>query len=318
MIEFHDYHPRASQLREEVLEGLSRRPKSISPKFFYDERGSQLFDRICGLDEYYPTRAETAILEENAGRVAELVGENYTLIEYGSGSSRKIRILLDVLGEGGVYAPIDISREHMVKAATRIAESYPSLRVVAVCADYTRPFSMPDSLAAAGARRVIFFPGSTIGNLSPEQAGEMLRASAELAGPGGAMLLGVDLKKDRATLEAAYNDSEGVTAAFNLNLLHHVNRELEADFDVPAFRHRAFYNEALGRIEMHLVSQAAQTVRLNGAAIEFAEGESIHTENSYKYSIEEMRLMACRAGFRPSEVWTDADGLFSLHYLAVG
>ena len=342
-VEFHDFHPDLGDFREEVLAGLSASPKRIPPKFFYDQRGSRLFEEICELPEYYPTRTETAILRQYAAEIADLIsggsggadginhsirgpngdsepasGSDPILIEYGSGAGRKIRILLDALGGRGVYVPIDISKQHLLASAAEPASAYPRLRVVAICTDYSRPFSLPPDLAAPSRRRVAFFPGSTIGNLDPSEAVAFLKRIVKLVGPGGALVLGVDLKKDPAVLDAAYNDAAGVTAEFNLNLLRRMNRELGSAFDLAAFRHRAFYNEPFGRIEMHLESLRDQTVRLGDHFIDFGQGETIHTENSYKYSIEETHRLAAEAGFRADPSWTDAGQLFSVHYLTVG
>ena len=314
---FFDHHPAVTDFRHEVLTGLGSKPKSLSPKFFYDKRGSELFDRICELDEYYPTRTETRILEENAGEIAALCGEDCELIEYGSGSSRKIRILLDALAGDVTYVAIDISREHLLESATELAERYTELEVIAVCADYTQPFPLPRPGRSRTGNRVVFFPGSTIGNFNPGQAAEFLSTTARQLGRGGSMLIGVDLKKDERILHAAYNDSQGVTAAFNLNLLTRINREIGADFDPSAFHHCAFYNRAEGRIEMHLVSRREQTVVVDGESIPFSGGESIHTENSYKFSIDEFQDLAGNCGFVPVHVWTDSANLFSLHYLTV-
>ena len=316
-ISFQDCYPQVEDFREEALDGLRRTQKTIAPKFFYDHRGSELFETICKLDEYYLTRAEVSILKEHAGQIAELVGQQFLIIEYGSGSSRKIRILLDALGGCGTYIPVDVSRNHLIESATALAETYCDLEVIAVCADYTRPFPLPETRKFPFGGRMVFFPGSTIGNLTPEQAQELLETTARRVGHGGSMLLGVDLKKDKSSLDAAYNDSQGVTADFNLNVLERMNRELGADFDLPKFRHAAFYNERLGRIEMHIESLSSQTVRLDGTSISFTKGETVHTENSYKYSIEEFRQLAKRAGFDPTHVWTDAERLFSLHYLTL-
>jgi dimethylhistidine N-methyltransferase len=316
-VQFYDHHPETDDLEHEVITALGQERKQLSPKFFYDKRGSELFERICRLEEYYPTRTEIAILETNADHIARLAGSNCWLIEYGSGSSRKVRILLDALEGQVAYTAIDISKDHLLEAANELAALYPELEVQAVCADYTRPFPLPRPAHNGHGKRVVFFPGSTIGNLHPAQALEFLRNTAKQVGAGGAMLIGVDLKKDQPTLHAAYNDSEGVTAAFNLNLLTRINRELAADFDLAAFRHAAFYNSELGRIEMHLVSLRDQVVRLNGTRIAFSKGETIHTENSYKYGIEEFRALAARAGFTSANVWTDPGQLFSIHYLTV-
>lgn len=314
-IVFRDHHPRAGDLFEEVLAGLRQEQKQLSPKYFYDKRGSELFEKICELDEYYPTRTEISILEKNSGEIAELLGEDCLLIEYGSGSSRKVRILLDALEGRLTYVAIDISKQHLIESAAELAESYPDLEIIAVCADYTTPFPLPETARNRTGNKVVFFPGSTIGNFSPDQALEFLRTTARQVGEGGSMLIGADLKKDKKILEAAYNDSEQITAAFNLNLLARLNRELGANFDLSGFRHHAAYNEARGRVEMHLVSLRPQVVEFDGARIHFRRGESIHTENSYKFSIEEFQQMAGACGFEPRRVWTDPRNLFSLHYL---
>jgi len=317
-VPFTDLHPRLSDFHAEALEGLSASPKRISPKFFYDKAGSELFDRITGLPEYYPTRTETTILERRADEIAERLGDDCLLIEYGSGSSRKIRVLLDALGSHDVhYVAVDISKDHLIESTAKLAEAYPGLPISAVCADYTQPVELPAETLEGVRRRVVFFPGSTIGNFPPPEAKAFLARTAELAGPGGGLLIGVDLKKDKAVLDAAYDDAEGVTAAFNLNLLRRMNRELGADFDLDAFSHRAFYNPDAGRIEMHLVSLEDQTVQVDGRKIDFAAGETIHTESSYKFSVEEFQRLASACGFEPETVWTDPDGLFSVHYMTV-
>jgi dimethylhistidine N-methyltransferase len=297
-----------------VLAGLSRAPKELPCKFFYDERGSKLFDDICALEEYYPTRTELGVLEANAERIAALIGENCQLVEFGSGSSVKIRILLDALKSVAAYTPVDISREHLIRSSQDLARDFPDIEVIAVCADYTRPFTVPRPRGTPDARRVVFFPGSTIGNFTPDAALDFLAGTAKVSGPGGGLLIGVDLKKDPKILEAAYNDREGVTAAFDLNLLLRINRELGADFDLSSWRHRAHYATATGRVEMHLVSQRRQTVHLDGSSFAFDAGETIHTENSYKYGLDEFRALASRAGFTPVEAWTDPNSLFSVHF----
>ena len=316
-VEFHDFHPELGDFRQEVCAGLSREPKQIPPKFFYDKHGSELFEQICELEEYYPTRTETEILTRRAPDIAARLCPRSRLIEYGSGNSRKVRILLDAMQGRLSYVAIDISKQHLMDSASELAAAYPELEVIAVCADYSKPFPLPKPRRYAVHQSAVFFPGSTIGNFSPEQALEFLRNTAALVGAGGSLLIGVDLKKDPARLDAAYNDARGVTAEFNLNLLTRMNRELDADFDVSAFRHQAFYDAGRGRVEMHLVSLKDQTVGLNGSSIRFREGETIHTENSYKFSIEEFHGLAARASFESMEVWTDPDRLFSLHYLTV-
>jgi len=316
-IEFHDLHPTPADFAAEVLAGLRRRPRYIPPKFFYDARGSQLFDQITALPEYYLTRAEVEVLTANAQEIARRVGTGSLLVEPGGGSCAKVRILLEGL-RPCAYVPMDISREHLRAAAEQVAAEFPWLEVHASCTDFTRAMTLPDSAPEPEGPRVAFFPGSSIGNFDPEGAVGFLAAVAELVGPGGFLLIGADRKKDKAILDAAYDDAAGVTAAFNLNLLERMNRELDADFDLPAWRHRAFYDEAKGRIEMHLVSLRPQTVHVAGEAFAFETGETIHTENSYKYGIEEFQALAARAGFRPDAVWTDSRGLFAVHLLRAG
>ncbi len=313
-VRFYDHHPQPANFYREVVDGLRARPRRVPPKFFYDERGSQLFDRICRTPEYYPTRTEMAILEARAAEIADCVGAGCVLVEPGSGSCEKVRPLLEDL-RPAAYVPVDISGEHLRAAAARVSVAYPWLEVCAACADFTAPLSLPAAVGAG--RRVAFFPGSSIGNFDPGAAVGFLHNLAEMVGPGGGLLIGVDLKKDPALLAAAYNDAEGVTAAFNLNLLARINRELDGDFRPERFRHSAFYNEVQGRIEMHLVSKCDQVVRVDGHRFGFAEGEGIHTECSYKYTVEEFQALGRRAGYTPAAVWTDRQGLFSVHYLQV-
>ena len=313
-IQFLDLAPATDNFRDDVLQGLGRSPKQLSPKYFYDAVGSALFDAICGLTEYYPTRTETALLELHRAQIAAALGSGCALIEFGSGTSRKSRILIDAL-EPAVYVPIDISRETLLAAADRLVFTFPWLRIVAICADYSQPLAIPPLTEFAARRRVIFFPGSTIGNFDPEEAVVFLRNAAAIAGADGGLLIGVDLKKDKAILDAAYDDPQGVTAAFNLNLLARINHELGADFDVRAFRHRAEYVPERGRIEMRLESQRFQSVFVGDAKFVFERGETIHTENSYKYSPDEFRALAARAGFSARQCWVDDRQLFSIHYL---
>jgi dimethylhistidine N-methyltransferase len=324
-IAFHDLHPSPADLRAEVLAGLSRPQRALPPKFFYDQRGSRLFDAITALPEYYLTRAEIGILRDHGAEMAERIGPGRTLIELGSGSSLKIRILLEALGPA-LYIPIDISRQHLLASAHALAECFPTLAILALCADYSAPFDLPTNAADPG-QRAAFFPGSSIGNFEPDAAVALLARVAALLGPGGRLLIGADLIKDPAILHAAYNDAAGVTAAFNLNLLARIDRELDADFNLRGFAHRAFYNPLsehgphgagdLGRIEMHLVSLADQRVRIGDRTFDFRQGETIHTESSYKYSLDGFRALAARAGFIPEQVWTDSQGLFSVHCLMV-
>ncbi|WP_076997397.1 L-histidine N(alpha)-methyltransferase [Variovorax sp. KK3] len=302
-----------SDFGREMFEGLSRSARSISPKFFYDAAGSQLFDRICDLPEYYPTRTEMRILTEHASEIAEVIGPNAEVVEFGAGSLTKVRLLLDAFRSPRRYVPIDISGEHLEAAAQRLRADYPQLAVQPVVADYTMPLVLPARGEGMG-QRVGFFPGSTLGNFSPDEALAFLQLAQRLL-RGGGLLLGVDLVKDPALLHAAYNDSQGVTAAFNLNLLRRANRELGSDFDLEGFTHAAFYNSPLRRIEMHLVSRRAQQVMLDGQRFDFEEGETIHTENSHKFTVDGLRALAVKAGLRPAAVWTDPDRLFSVHWL---
>jgi dimethylhistidine N-methyltransferase len=294
------------------LHGLRQPSKELPCKYFYDDRGAELFEQICELDEYYLTRCELAILERHAPEMAEHIGSGATLIEYGSGSGRKTLLLLDHLDRPAAYVPVDVNPRNLAAFARQLAERYPTLRVAPVCADFTKPFDLPTKDRSS--RRVVYFSGSTIGNFGPTEAVPLLANIVRLVGPGGGLLIAADLRKDRHVLEAAYDDGRGVTAAFNLNLLSHVNRELGADFDLDRFKHRAFFNESEGRIEMHLVSLADQTVRLDGETISFREGETIHTENSYKYTLDGFAALARQAGLRVERVWTDERGLFSVQY----
>ncbi|MEO6959268.1 MAG: L-histidine N(alpha)-methyltransferase [Burkholderiaceae bacterium] len=296
-----------------MLASLRLRPRSLSPKYFYDERGSELFDRICDLPEYYPTRTELALLAAHAGEIAAQMGPRAEIVEFGAGSLRKIRLLLDVMDKPLRYVPIDISGAYLSASAAQLQRDYASLSVLPIMADYTAGFHLP-AREPGGGRRVGFFPGSTIGNLHPADALKFLHQAARSL-RGGALLIGVDLIKAPAVLHAAYNDSQGITAAFNLNLLARANRELDADFDLSQFVHGAFYNAPLRRVEMHLISRTAQQVHVCGECFDFEEGETLHTENSYKFTVEGLRALAVRAGFQPGRVWVDPQKLFSLHWL---
>ncbi|MBI3937495.1 MAG: L-histidine N(alpha)-methyltransferase [Betaproteobacteria bacterium] len=315
-LSYYDLKPARDSFLEEVAAGLARPQKEISPKYFYDQRGCELFEAICATPEYYPTRVETAIMQSHVREMARHLGAGCVVVEYGSGTSRKTRILIGEL-HPLAYIPIDIAGEQLRLAAAELAAAFPELIVIAVCADYSRRFALPGLAALEGSRRVIYFPGSTIGNFTAPEARRFLEHAAALARAGGGMLVGVDLKKEHALLDSAYNDARGVTAAFNLNLLARINRELGANFDLAGFRHRAFYNARLGRIEMHLVSVRPQRVALGGRLFSFRDGETIHTENSYKYSVAEFRKLAREAGFEPVACWTDPQRLFSVHYLSV-
>jgi dimethylhistidine N-methyltransferase len=294
-------------LKQDVIAGLSLPQKALPPKYFYDDAGSRLFERICRLPEYYLTRAELSLTRRHLASIARFAGRRCELIEYGSGESLKTRLLIRAL-RPAAYLPVDISEAALRGAAARLAREFPWLEIVPVNGDFSRPIELP----RARASRLVYFPGSTIGNLTPEEAHAFL---AMTRGQAARMLVGVDLRKDANVLHAAYNDSRRVTAAFNLNLLARINRELGADFKLKRFAHYAFYNAAAGRIEMHLVSLARQTVRIGRHRFNFDAGESIHTENSYKYSVEDFRALAARAGYEAKKLWTDAKGLFALHGL---
>ena len=299
-----------------MIAGLSLPRKALPPKYFYDAKGSRLFEAICRLPEYYPTRSELALMHAGLGAIARFARKGCALIEYGSGESLKSRLLIEAL-RPSAYIPVDISADALRSASARLRRRFPWLSIHAVHGDFTQPLKIP---MGAGARsfsipRVVYFPGSTIGNLTPQEAHAFLRMTRGQVGARGAMLVGVDLQKDANVLHAAYNDAKGVTAAFNLNLLARINRELGADFNLRRFRHYAFYNPTAGRIEMHLVSLVRQTVNVGDHRFGFEAGESIHTENSYKYSIEGFRALARSAGFRGEKVWLDPKGLFSLHGL---
>ncbi len=295
-------------------EGLLREPRQVAPKFFYDQQGSALFDRICELPEYYPTRTEFAILRQHAGEMAECLGAHADLIEFGAGSLQKIRLLLGALRQPARFVPIDISAEHLHAEARRLAAEHPGLAVLPLAGDFSAELVLPPPLAGS-ARRVGFFPGSSIGNFTPAEALQFLHRCARWLA-GGGLLVGVDLVKAPALLHAAYNDSQGITAAFNLNLLARANRELGANFDLGGFHHHAFYEPRLQRIEMHLLSARAQTVQFGGERFEFAEGQTLHTENSCKYTVDGFQALARAAGLQPQAVWTDAQRLFSVHWLA--
>lgn len=308
-----DEHPTRAAMLAEVCEGLGRQQKRLPSKYFYDAEGSRLFDQICELPEYYPTRTELSIMRDRVAEIALLIGEGALLIEPGSGSSLKTRCLLEKLRAPAAYVPVEISRDHLEAAAQALRQQFPELTVLPVCADFTRPFALPEP-AEPPKRSVMYFPGSTIGNFDPHTARQLLKQMAATVGHGGGLLIGVDVKKDIAVLEAAYNDAQGVTAAFNLNLMAHLNNELGADFDLSQYEHYAYYNEDLGRIEMHLRSRADQTVRVGGKSFAFRAGETVHTENSYKYTPDEFEALASEAGFVRERLWMDDRQLFSVQY----
>jgi L-histidine N-alpha-methyltransferase len=309
-----DLSPSVAELRASVWAGLGQPCKTLQAKFFYDAEGSRLFEEICATPEYYPTRTERKLLTDIAPEIAALVGPRRAVLEFGSGSGIKTRTLLGCLDSPVAYVPVEISRAALVEAVSELAADYPKIQIVPVCADYTKPFALP-CFAGAAEGWLGFFPGSTIGNFTPPQAAQFLAQVRRMLGSGSQMLVGVDLRKDKAVLDAAYNDAAGVTAAFNLNQLARINRELEGDFDLAGFEHRAFYEQEQGRIEMHLVSRRSQQVNVSGRSFEFEAGETIHTENSYKYDIERFRDLAVSAGWSHRSVWTDRDRLFSIHLL---
>lgn len=313
--------PRAAaeneQFADDLHAALNRAPKAISPKYFYDEVGSKLFERICDLPEYYPTRTELALLQTHAADMAAQMGERVQLVEYGAGALRKVRLLLDALpyakGQQSVeFVPVDISGPHLLSACDGLAGDYPGLAIHPLVADFTRQHALPP--CSAGSRRVGFFPGSSIGNFTPSEADAFLRlAAAELK--GGGLLIGIDLVKDHDVLHAAYNDAAGVTAAFNMNLLDRARKELGAEFPRDGFQHLAFYNPAYRRIEMHLRATRPLELQLGGEIYMFNEGETLHTESSHKYTVEGFQALAARAGFRPGKVWTDANRWFAVLWL---
>jgi len=298
---------------DHVIAGLTDDPKWLSAKYFYDVAGSDLFEQITALPEYYPTRTELRILHDNARAISAFIPLAAALIEFGTGSTRKARILLDASPQIAAYVPVDISAEFLAQEVAAVRRDVPHVAVLPVAADFTRDFDLPAQIR--NRPRVGFFPGSTIGNFEPEDATEFLRQAARILGPGATMIVGVDRIKDEGVLNAAYDDAAGVTAKFNLNILRRMNRELSGDFDLASFRHRAFYNAAGHRIEMHLESLRAQTVRVAGRNFTFAKGETIHTENSYKYTVESFRALAQAAGWRPAATWTDEKDWFAVHVL---
>lgn len=301
-------------LLDQVLDDLARRPKRIASTWLYDELGTELFEDICTLPEYYPTRTELAIMRAHAAEITTLVAQRATVVEFGSGASLKTRLLLDHLDEPAYYVPVEIAQTQLFEVAGQIAREYPNLSVKPINADFTQPFALPNCAALPG-RRLIYFPGSTIGNFEAAAAVALLSRMRQLAGKDGVILIGVDLRKDITILERAYDDARGVTAAFNLNTLRHLNRSLGADFDLTRFRHRAVWNEQHSRVEMHLVSTVAQTVSIGGARIAIAADEPLVTEYSHKYTLEAFSQLAARAGLRASPLWTDARHWFSVQWL---
>lgn len=309
-----DLKPRLDAFYQDVLEGLYKPQKELPSKYFYDEAGSHLFEQICKLDEYYIPRTERAIMETHIAEIAALLGRYAVLIDYGCGDGQKGRFLLNYLEEPAIYVPVDICREQLINITDNLNQDCPNLEVMPVCADYSKNFDLPLPQKENG-RRVVYFPGSSIGNFNPPNAISFLKRIISIYGQNASLLIGVDLKKDPNVLNKAYNDSRNITAEFNLNMLKRMNRELEANFDLSQFEHQAFYNPEAGRVEMHLASLTEQQVKINNTTIPFAEGESIWTESSYKYSLAEFEKLAAAAGFSVKRVWTDDEKLFSVQYL---
>jgi dimethylhistidine N-methyltransferase len=301
-----------STFARDALGDLSQHPKRLSPKYFYDQTGSELFEAITRLPEYYPTRTELGILRDRGSDIAGIIPRGAALIEFGAGSTTKVRLLLENCAFAA-YVPVDISGDFIKAQAEALRRDFPGLAVYPVAADFTAPFALPD--AVGGMPKVGFFPGSTIGNFEPHEASRFLRSAHDILGQGAQMIIGADLEKDERVLYDAYNDAAGITARFNLNVLVRMNRELGGNFDVSAFTHRAIYNRERHRIEMHLISKKPQTVRMLGTSFSFRPGESIHTENSYKYSIERFAALARGSGWQVRESWTDAKAMFSVHAL---
>lgn len=311
-----DQEPSHGSFLEEVLDGLRQTPKSLPSKYFYDQRGSQLFDQICGLDEYYVTRTELSIMQEYAPQMAEQIGRGVMLVEYGSGSSVKTRLLLDHLQDVAAYVPVDISRKHLAQTSNALSRSYPELEVLPVCADFTTHFDLPTP-SSQPTHCAVYFPGSTIGNFDRRGARRLLAKIVPLCGAGGGLLIGVDLQKSRETLEAAYDDAEGVTAEFNLNLLRRINRELDGTFQLEAFRHQARYNAEHGRVEMLLESTVDQVATVSGRPFRFAARETICTEHSHKYTVQGFARMAAEVGLTLRSQWTDDANRFAVLHFAI-
>ena len=311
----HRLDEQTSAFARDVIEGLSQAQKRLAPKYFYDAAGSELFEEITRLPEYYPTRTELGILRARGADIAGIIPNNSALVEFGAGATTKVRLLLGACSFSA-YVPVDISGDFLNAQAAGLCRDFPALDVYPVTADFTAPFALPD--AVTDMPKVGFFPGSTLGNFEPHEAARFLRGARGILGDGATMLIGIDLEKDERVLQAAYDDAAGVTAKFNLNVLVRVNAELGGDVDLDGFAHRAVYNDERHRIEMHLVSRTAQTVRVLGRSFSFRAGESIHTESSYKYSLERFAAMARESGWTPKASWTDPDGMFSVHALVVG
>ena len=315
--DFIDLKPTIESFRDSVLTGLKQGPKVLYAKHFYDEKGSILFDKITQLEEYYPTETEKGILRRRIRTIAQQIAEKVQLVEFGSGSGDKVRILLRALEHFDAYVPIDISREILMQSADELATEFPNVTITAICADYTKRVDLPPPSLDRPGNRLGFFPGSTIGNFTPDSAKEFLVRAGAILGSGAGLIIGIDLKKDKAILEKAYNDSKGITAQFNLNILDRINRELDGNFKISNFEHLAFYNEEEARIEMHLVSLKKQKVNVAGEEISFSEGETIHTESSYKYSVDDFKQLVMDAGLKHAAVWEDREHLFSVHFIKI-
>ena len=315
-IELLDLEPKTVNFLKEILMGLSKSQKTIHPKYLYDKKGSEIFEMICNLPEYYPTSAERSILQLHGKEIARLIGRDALIIEPGAGSCEKTRILLHFLNKPSGYVPIEISREILLRMTMELSDEFTDLRLFPVCADFTQDIDLPLTVESQRGNKVIFFPGSTIGNLHPFEATIFLKKLSKLVGTNGELLIGVDLKKDPSILESAYNDSSGVTASFNLNLLTRLNREADANFQLNNFQHEAIYNQKLGRVEMHLRSKIPQLVRVNQTIFRFREGETIHTECSYKYTVEEFCEFAAKARFVIKKFWLDEKNQFAVYYFS--
>ncbi len=304
----HEHPLPHANMRDDVLEGLLSRPKRLSPKYFYDEAGSRLFERICRLPEYYPTKTEIGILKRNRHEIAHLIGPGAVIIEYGSGASEKVRVLLESTHDPRAYVPVDISRDHLIHSATDLAATYPDLPVIAISADFTKSFLLPE----LPGRPIGFFPGSTIGNFMPAEARDFMRDAGDTLGSGAALIVGFDLVKDRKILQSAYDDPAGITAAFNRNILVRFNRELGTSFPIDDFEHMAEFNAAESRIEMHLRARRPLNVRIGDVEVGFENGETIHTENSYKYTLDRIRILAAESGWKIDRIWTDPQNWFAV------
>jgi dimethylhistidine N-methyltransferase len=308
----HRFDEQTSAFARDVIDGLSQHPKRLSPKYFYDAAGSELFEQITRLPEYYPTRTELSILRDRGGEISAIVPKSAALVEFGAGATTKVRLLLGQCAFGA-YIPVDISGDFLKAQADALRQDFPTLDVYPVTADFTAPFALPSAIG--GMPKVGFFPGSTLGNFEPHEACGFMRSARDILGQDAQMVIGVDLEKNERVLHEAYNDAAGVTARFNLNVLNRINRELGGNFDTSAFTHRAIYNRERHRIEMHLISRKSQSVRVLGRSFSFRAGESIHTENSYKYSLDRFTALARGSGWTPRESWTDTARMFSVHAL---